>query len=127
MLVGLLRAVDICVVVGTGALVFAVYLGVTMDPVAELERYFLTSLLTAVLFVAGFHYIEGYALRQLSMLRWQLTRVAATWAVSVSVLLLVAFVGKVSETYSRGWMLGWLVTALAVMLIERGLARLAIA
>jgi hypothetical protein len=57
--------------------------------------------------VVSFQHIDGYTVRQLSMLRWQLTRGAGMWAIVVSVLFLVAFAGKVSETYSRGWILSW--------------------
>src|SRR5947208_17085021 len=86
MLAGMVSLVVICVIVGSGAAAFALYLGITMHAAAEVERYFLTLLVAAALFVAGFQYIEGYALRQLYLLRWQLTRVAATWAITLSLL-----------------------------------------
>jgi Undecaprenyl-phosphate glucose phosphotransferase len=125
-LVGIVRVIDVCVVVGTGAAVYILYLGGRIASATEGERYFLTSLLAAMLFVAGFQRIEGYSVRQLRMLRWQLTRVAAVWAIAISALLFVAFVSKVSATYSRGWTLSWIVTALAFILLERGIVRLAI-
>jgi FlaA1/EpsC-like NDP-sugar epimerase len=49
------------------------------------------------------------------------------WAITIGVLLCVAFIGKLSEAYSRGWMLIWVSTALLFMLIERGIVRLVIA
>ena len=127
LLVGIVRLMDACVVVGTGAVVFILYLSRGPDFATEAERYFLTSLLAATLFMVGFQHIEGYSVRQLRMLRWQLTRAAAVWAIVVSLLLLVAFVGKLSATYSRGWTLSWTVSALALILIERVILRLAIA
>ena len=127
LLVGIVRVIDACVVVGTGAVVFILYLGRGPDSATEAERYFLTSLLAATLFIAGFQHVEGYSVRQLRMLRWQLTRAAAVWAIVVSVLLLAAFVGKISATYSRGWTLSWTMSALALVLIERVILRLAIA
>jgi Undecaprenyl-phosphate glucose phosphotransferase len=125
-LVGIVRVTDACVILGTGVAVFMLYFGLRLDFITEVERYFLTSLLAAMLFVAGFHRIEGYSVKQLRMLRWQLTRVAAVWALTISLLLFVAFVGKVSATYSRGWTLCWVVTALALILLERGIVRLAL-
>jgi hypothetical protein len=64
-----------------------------MHPVTELARYFLTSLFAAALLLAGFPYIQGYTLDRLSRLRWQLTRATTTWAMTVCVLLLLAFEG----------------------------------
>ena len=45
----------------------------------------------------------------------------------MSRLLLVAFIGKVLETYSRGWTLGWIVITLVLILIERAMFRFAVA
>jgi hypothetical protein len=118
---GMIRVFDTCLIAAASTLSFALYLGVSMRSGTELERYFLTSLLAAALFVAGFQYIDGYALRQLPMLRWQMTRASAMWAITVAVLLMVGFASKISETYSRGWALGWAVTTLVFLLIERGI------
>jgi Undecaprenyl-phosphate glucose phosphotransferase len=124
--VGTAKIFDFCLVLMAAVVAFALYLGVTMYSVAELERYFLTSLLGATIFVAGMRHIGGYTLKQLSVLRWQLAQATTMWTITVSVLLVVAFVVKVSETYSRGWVLGWTATALAFILIGRGIVRLAI-
>jgi Undecaprenyl-phosphate glucose phosphotransferase len=127
MLVGIVRAADILVVVGASIAAFALHLGVTRHPKTEVERYFLTSLLSAALFVAGFQYVGGYTITRLSQLRWQLTRCAATWAVTAAALLVIAFVSKISGTYSRGWALGWILTSEAFFIIDRGFVCLAIA
>jgi hypothetical protein len=47
--------------------------------------------------------------------------------VTMSRLLLVAFIGKVLETYSRGWTLDWIVITLVLILIERAMFRFAVA
>jgi Undecaprenyl-phosphate glucose phosphotransferase len=124
--VGIAKIIDFCLVLMAGMAAFAVYVGLTLHSTTEWERYILTSVLAATLFVAAFQRIGGYTVRQLSMLRWQLTRGVAMWAIVVSVLLLVAFVGKVSETYSRGWMLSWVVIAIVLILIERGILKSAL-
>jgi Undecaprenyl-phosphate glucose phosphotransferase len=125
--IGIVKATDCCLVLLSSAGAFALYLGVAFHSAAEKERYFLTSLLAAILFVAGFQHIDGYTSRRLRMLHWQVTRTAATWAITIAVLLCVAFIGKLSETYSRGWTLIWVSTALLLMLIERGVVRLLMA
>jgi hypothetical protein len=115
--------------VGVSTAAFALCLGIVLHAAAELERYLLTSLLAAALFVFGFRYLQGDTLERFSRLRWQLTRTAATWAMTVGVLLLLAFVTKVSEPYPhpRGSALGWTVTALAFLLIVRSVVRFATA
>lgn len=125
--VGMVRVVDFCLVPMASGIAFALYLDTTSFSAADIERYVLTSFLASALFVVGFQRIDGYVLKQLSILRWQVTRAAALWAVAVSILLLLAFVSKVSDTYSRGWALLWMIIALAFMLIERAIFRLAIA
>ncbi len=127
MVAGIIKAIDIFLILVAAMGTFFLYFGGTMRSGTEGERYFLTSLLAAILFVAGFHRVDGYKLAQLSALRWQLTRATAMWAITISFLLMVAFVGKVSETYSRVWAVGWILTALAFILIERGIVRLAVA
>jgi Undecaprenyl-phosphate glucose phosphotransferase len=126
MVVAMVRATDLFLVASAAVGAVALYYGVTGHAVAEVELCFLGALLAAVLFVAGFQRIGGYNLKQLSMLRWQLTRAAAMWAVTISVLLLVAFVGKVTDIYSRIWALSWAMTALAFILIDRAIVHLAI-
>jgi Undecaprenyl-phosphate glucose phosphotransferase len=125
-LVGIVRLIDFGLVLVSGAVAFALYLGIALHSPVEWQRYLLTSVIAGTLFVTGFQHIGGYTLKQLSMLRWQLTRAASMWAIIVSGLLLAAFVGKVSETYSRGWTLIWVTTAVALILIERVIFRLAI-
>lgn len=126
-LVGIVRLTDFCLVFGAGAAAFALYVELVLHATVVWERYLLTSLLGATVFVAGFQYINGYTLRQFSALRWQLTRVTGIWLITVFVLLLAAFVGKMSETYSRGWTLGWVTSALVLMLTSRGILQFALA
>ena len=102
---GVVKAMDCCLVLIASAGTSKLYLDGAMEYAAERERYFLTALLAAILFVAAFQHIDGYTVRRLRMLRWQVTRAVAVWAATIAVLLSLAFIGKVSETYSRGWML----------------------
>jgi Undecaprenyl-phosphate glucose phosphotransferase len=125
MLAGLIGGCDVCLIVTIAAVVSFLYKP-TVHGTVDRYDYLLTSLLGAILFVAAFQKGEGYALSKLSDYHWQLIRITTIWAVVVSMLLLVAFVTKVSAAYSRGWALIWIAATPAFVLVQRGLVRLAI-
>ena len=108
------------------ALSFAIYFVGVLSGTADWAQHGLTALLGAILFVVGLQRLGGYKLERLRALHWQLKRTAAAWAAAVSALLLLAFIFKVSGSYSRGWALGWAAMALSFLLLERGLLSLAI-
>jgi Undecaprenyl-phosphate glucose phosphotransferase len=112
-------AADFCLVLAAAVSAFAAYYNVVDRTVGEPGRHILTALLAAMLFVGGFERLGGYQLRQLSKLKWQLTRILMTWSMLVSVLLLAAFIGKTSGNYSRGWTLAWIVGAIGMQLTGR--------
>jgi len=85
------------------------------------------SFLAATLFAGVFDRLGGYRLKQLARLNWQLTRTLMTWGCTVSVLLVVAFLSKTSDTYSRGWAIAWIITAPVLLLTGRGLLHAAMA
>jgi Undecaprenyl-phosphate glucose phosphotransferase len=118
-------ASDFCLVLVAAAWAFAAYYNVVDRDVAGPGRHVLTAVLAATLFVGGFERLGGYRLRQMSRLEWQLTRILMTWSITISALLLVAFIGKVSESYSRGWMLAWIVAAVGLQLAGRCLLEIA--
>jgi Undecaprenyl-phosphate glucose phosphotransferase len=120
-------ALDFCLVLAAAAAAFAAYSEVMDQPVAGPGRHVLTSFLAATLFAGVFERLGGYRLKQLARLHWQLTRASASWAVTVSVLLLVAFLSKTSVTYSRGWALAWIITAPVLLLTARCLLHAAVA
>jgi len=110
-------------VLATAAGAFAAHYSVVEQ--AGPGRHLLTAFLAAMLFVGGFERLGGYRLRHLLKLQWQLTRILVTWGTVISALLLVAFIGKISESYSRGWMLGWVVAAVGMQLAGRCLLEIA--
>jgi hypothetical protein len=118
--------VDFCLVSVAAAAAFAAYSEIMDQTVVEPERHVLTSLLAATLFAGVFERLGGYRLKQLARLRWQLTRTLGSWAVTVSGLLLVAFLSKTSEIYSRGWALAWIITAPVLLLTVRCLLHAAV-
>jgi Undecaprenyl-phosphate glucose phosphotransferase len=112
--------VDFCLVAAAtiGGLL---YFQLRNDPSAGAPRYGLVWIFAATLFVIAFDRLGGYRFKRLRQLRWQLLHVSMVWAACIAVLLLVAFVGKMSDIYSRGWALAWVGTALSLLLIERGI------
>jgi Undecaprenyl-phosphate glucose phosphotransferase len=116
---------DFCLVLGAAALAFAAYSGVMDRTLKDPGHHVLTSFLAATLFVGMFERLGGYSLKQLSRFHWQLTHIVITWLFAVAVLLFIAFVSKTSETYSRGWVLAWVVTAPVLVLIGRSLVHAA--
>jgi Undecaprenyl-phosphate glucose phosphotransferase len=107
------------------AAAFALYFALLNTPSeGATGRYILTALLAATFFRVGFRRAGGYTFRRLTDLRWQATRIAAVWGATVAVLLLVAFVGKESESYSRGWALSWATATLGLLVLSRAVLRL---
>jgi Undecaprenyl-phosphate glucose phosphotransferase len=126
---GIIKAIDLCLIVGVTVVAFTLHSGVTMHSAWAGDRdllALLTSLLAAMLFAASFQRIGGYKLAQLANLRWQLTRTAAIWVMTVSVLFFTALLSGISGINPGAWAPGWIVTTLAFLLIERGIVRGAI-
>jgi Undecaprenyl-phosphate glucose phosphotransferase len=123
---GVLAVIDFCMVAAAATAAFIIYFGLTSDPKPDPGRYILTSLFAATLFVTGFERLGGYQLKQFMLLRWQLTHVITVWAITISLLLLVAFVGKISESYSRGWALASIITAVCLLSAGRGILHFAL-
>src|SRR6266851_1649994 len=123
---GIIKSIDLGLIVVATVAVFTLQSGVTMHPARAVDRNLLallTSLLAAMLFTAGFQRIGGYKLAQLANLRWQLTRAAALWVMTGSVLLFGELFGGLSGIDPMAWAPGWIVTTLTLLLIERGIVR----
>ena len=119
LLAWLVGVCDFCLVLLAAAGAFAAYYNVIDRDLAGPARHLWAAVLAATLFVGGFERLGGYRLKQLSRLGWQVSRILMTWGILVSVLLFAAFVSKVSESYSRGWMLAWILAAVGMQLAGR--------
>ena len=124
---GVTKLIDFSLMLAAGAASFAFYLVAVINDPDGLDRYALSTLLAATLFVIGFQRIRGYDFKMFSYLRWQATRIALIWLGAVSALLLLAFLSKTSVAYSRGWMLSWTAMTLGLLLLHRSILYLAIA
>jgi Undecaprenyl-phosphate glucose phosphotransferase len=121
-----IAATDFCLVLIVAVVVFSLYFDVLKVSTAEPGRYVPSTLFAATVFVGGFERLGGYRLKQLVKLDWQLTRILMMWGIALSVSLLTAFFGKVSESYSRGWALAWFAAVPSVLCIMRGVLHLAV-
>jgi Undecaprenyl-phosphate glucose phosphotransferase len=122
-----IAAVDWCMVLAAAAAGYAVYSDILDQTLAEPGRHVLTSILAALLFAGVFKRLGGYQLRQLSRLHWQLMRILMVWGGTVSVVLLIAFLSKTSETYSRGWAMAWILATPILIITERFILHAAMA
>src|SRR5258707_12529744 len=116
---GIVKVVDFCVGAGGSIGSLALYQIFPADFSAEWDHYAYVGLLGAALFVVGFQRSSGYDFKRLSQYRWQWQRVVIVWAGSLSVLLLLGFIVKLSSLYSRGWALSWAVMVPGVLVAQR--------
>jgi FlaA1/EpsC-like NDP-sugar epimerase len=116
---------DLCLVSIVAAVVFSLYFHFLNVSTAEPGRYVPTTLFAATGFVGGFERLGGYRLKLLLRLDWELTRILMMWGITLSLLLLTAFFGKVSASYSRGWALAWFAALPPALCIARGVFHLA--
>jgi len=119
-------AIDFCLVLMAAAGAFILYFDLSNRSAGEAEKYIWPTLFAATLFVSGFGRVGGYRLMQLLNLRWQLTRALAMWSMTLSLLLLVAFLEKQSETYAHGWALAWFIATPALLLAAHGILHRAV-
>lgn len=117
---GLVKAIDLCVIVAATVAVFAHQVGLSMAS-AAVDQVLLLALLAPMLFIASFQRIGGYKLAQLVRLRWQLTGAAAVWAMTGSILLVAAFFTEIFGSHPAAWAPVWIAVTLAFLLIERGI------
>lgn len=124
---GLTKLFDFLAITLAGIAAFASYLlgYLDADP-SDWGRYVVTSLVGAAIFTTVLQRLDGYRFARLSSFAAQASRVAIAWSGSVFILLALAFVAKLSETYSRGWAITWTVSAAAVLLTSRALLAAAI-
>jgi FlaA1/EpsC-like NDP-sugar epimerase len=116
-------ASDFCLVLIAAAGALAAHYDVVEQ--AGVRRHLLTAFLVAILFVGAFERLGGYCVRQLSKLKWQVMQIVTTWGILISALLFIAFIGKISESYSRVWMLAWIFAAVGMQLVGRCLLEIA--
>jgi Undecaprenyl-phosphate glucose phosphotransferase len=118
---GVIKAIDFVTVLicAIAAYMFYFFAIVGHQEPGSVGRHTITAIFGVILFLASFERIRGYKFEQLSNLRWQLTHIALVWVCALSIFLLIAFVTKTSELYSRGWAITWTVSTLGFLFLQR--------
>ena len=110
-----LRAADLAV-----APLFAFISYVIWHRAWDVPGNYLLAILISVLLIANYGQVARlYEPANLSRTTLQLSRVTATWLAVMVTLITIAFVTKTSESYSRGWLLIWVVLTLFAFIAVR--------
>jgi Undecaprenyl-phosphate glucose phosphotransferase len=118
---GFIKAIDVATILICGAVSYFFYFLIIVgnqDP-GSIGRYGVANVLGVIIFITGFDRIRGYIFGQLSCLRWQLTHITLIWFCTLSVFLVIAFVTKTSELYSRAWAIIWTGSTLGFLFLQR--------
>ena len=123
---GAVKLIDFGGILLISTAAYAVYIVGNFQDYEHIGRYLIIATVSALLFSIIYQRMGGYRFDRLSQLSWQLPRIALAWFGSFSILLTLAFIAKVSEVYSRGWTISWVIGVAAFLLISRYLLNFAI-
>ena len=112
-------AIDFLWAVSSAAFVSILYVHFSDATLAKSPHYAATALIGAVILVGLFERLGGYQLKRLQSLKWQVPHITLVWSIGVAILLLAAFVGKISSDYSRGWALLWFLATPLILIAAR--------
>jgi Undecaprenyl-phosphate glucose phosphotransferase len=121
-----IKVADFVAIVLIAAAAYVAYNLEYLNEDLDLGRYLITATSSALLFTIVYQWNGGYRFERLSSLSWQLPRTLLAWFGSFSFLLILAFAAKVSETYSRGWSIGWIIGVTVYLPISRIILNLTI-
>lgn len=119
-LIGPLMAVmDVAVMIGTAVIAYVVWL--LDDPYSTWNEYALVVVFATLLGVNVFNLARIYGLSLLRKPRQMLGRTAACWCTVAAMLMVVSFLTKTSDDYSRIWALMWFGLAMVGLMVTRWL------
>jgi Undecaprenyl-phosphate glucose phosphotransferase len=124
--VGVTKLTDFTIVPVTAYVAYRLYIAGILASPEPFTSYGLASLIAAALFVTGLSRARAYEFGRLADLRWQGTRGFLVWIAAASLLLVLAYITKISSDYSRGWAIGWSLGVYGLFLIGRAGLRLAL-
>ncbi|HZL59307.1 MAG TPA: undecaprenyl-phosphate glucose phosphotransferase [Stellaceae bacterium] len=123
---GTIQALDAVAILAAGLAAFSFYLIGVIGTDDAFDRYSLTAIVAAIIFVFLMRKSGAYAFPRLRALRWQLGRTSLAWAATISMLATLAFVTKVADSYSRGWAISFALLAVVELEMIRVALRLMI-
>ena len=114
-LLGIVRGVDMLVLIATGVAAFVIRHGLVEIP----GRYWIAVLLGTLIASQTFHSLRLYRFEQLDRLAAQMNKLTLGMAVVMTLMIGIMFFTKTSEEFSRVWAGMWIVAALAGFLTVR--------
>jgi Undecaprenyl-phosphate glucose phosphotransferase len=122
----IIAGLDLAIVLGSAGVIFTCYFWLSTRVADNSTAYLTTALTAAIIFVGFFERRFGYSLKRLQNLQFQFSCIAMVWGTVVSLVLLVGFVGKISNEYSRGWALLWFIAVPTLLSAARAVERAAL-
>jgi Undecaprenyl-phosphate glucose phosphotransferase len=105
---GTLRVADVLILTASAGLAYVAYLGLYVgEDESTWGNYGFVVLVGAFLQVNLFSLMGVYARTPAQMPRLRLLRVVGLWTALFSLLIIIGFLTKTSEQFSRGWVLSW--------------------
>ena len=112
---GMLRIIDAAIIVGSGILAHAAYSGI---PEGSWSNYYLAALTGALLATVVFHLNQLYRIDGGAILT-ATARLFSSWSAVMLTLVVMAYLLRLSESYSRAWVVLWFAAALIGMGLSR--------
>lgn len=107
----LVTLVDLLVIVGTAVCAKWVYIGTILEAPTQVEPYAVVGLFFAFVAVLFLRRQSAYEFETLRSIRGQGRRILFALFMSALLTVAVGYLLKISEGYSRGWFLTWMVMA----------------
>ena len=112
----LLRIADILIVVATGTGAYWARHGAWSLP----DEYIVAIGIGALLAANYIHIARLYEFSELQRFALQFGSLTASWLAVIVTMLLIAYFGKVTQSYSRVWGVTWFATAYLLLVLARG-------
>ena len=114
-----LLAADLTLIVAMSCLTGIGYHLAIYGQAGEVPSYFRVGVLVASMFVMSNFLRDEYKIDNLFAFRPHLSRATHVWNGAFVCLLAIGFLAQITVTYSRGWMLSYYVSTIAVLLLQR--------
>jgi Undecaprenyl-phosphate glucose phosphotransferase len=117
------KLADFLAVVLSGILAYGLYIDHILGGTDVFPQYLVIIIGSGILFVIAYRNRNGYSIGRIRDIRRQCLLALATWGGVILFLLVIGFVLKMSNMYSRGWGLLWAINATCLLLLVRILLR----
>ena len=120
---GLAQLYDFLAILIAGLLCYALWAAIVLGAAPPFWQHVAVMVLGAILFVAASHLRGDYGADSAAMHERPMMEPLFAWGIVVLILLLLGFAFKISDHFSRGWGLSWIVIGGALILAGRALVR----